>query len=241
MFAWWKPRVLPLTHKILISHQIKHHLKWWTNRDRFIQDVPLKPVQETHTLFTDASVSGWGAHLDSKRLLFHGVWTNDQSQLHIDVLEMMAISMALERAHHVIHNFTVNVTDNASVVSYIIKQRGTFPNLVYGSLEPSVVVSSKGNNSESQTYPWHIQHPGRPSLKNVETCSDQMVSQSDNSQSGLFNDGVSQHRSVCDSSQQQTSSVCVTYSRQQNSGNRCPDNQLGSYPWLCISPVSCHS
>ena len=142
MFAQWKPRVLPLTHKILISHQIKHHLKWWTNRDRFIQDVPLTPVQETHTLFTDASVSGWGAHLESKGLLFHGVWTNDQSQLHINVLEMMAISMALERAHHVIHNFTVNVTDNASVVSYIIKQRGTFPNLVYGSLEPSVVVSS---------------------------------------------------------------------------------------------------
>ena len=28
-----------LTHKILISHQIKHHLKWWTNIDRFIQGV----------------------------------------------------------------------------------------------------------------------------------------------------------------------------------------------------------
>ena len=124
------------------------------------------------------------------------------------------------------------------------KTRGggdSFPNLVSGGLEPPIVVSSKGNNSESQTYPWQIQHPGRPSLKNVETCSDRMVSQSDNSQSGLLNDWVSQHRSVCDSSQQQTSNVCVTYSRQQSSGNRLTVNQLGSYPRICVSPVSPHS
>ena len=112
---------------------------------------------------------------------------------------------------------------------------------MYGGLEPPILVSSKGNNSESQTYSWQIQHPGRPSLKNVETCSDRMVSQSDNSQSGLFNDGVSQHRSVCDSSRQQTSNVCVTYSRQQSSGNRRTVSQLGSYPRICISPVSRHS
>ena len=125
LFAQWKPHVLPLTHKILISHQIKHHLKWWTNRDWFIQGVPVKPVQETHTLLTDASVSSLGAHLEPEGLLFHGVWTNDQSQLDINVLEMMAISMALERAHHVIHNTTVMIaTVSASVVSYIIKQGG---------------------------------------------------------------------------------------------------------------------
>ena len=68
-----------------------------------------------------------------------------------------------------------------------------------------------------------------------------MVSQSDNSQSGLYNDGVSQHRSACNWSQQQTSNVCVSYSRQQSSGNRRTVSQLGSYPWICIPPVSRHS
>ena len=122
LFTQWKPHVLPLTHKILISHQIKLRLKWWTNRDWFIQGVPLKPAQETPTLFSDAR---WGAHLVLDRLLFHGVWTDDQSQLHINVLEMMAISMALERAHHAIQNTTVMVaTDSASVLSHIMKQGG---------------------------------------------------------------------------------------------------------------------
>ena len=83
--------------------------------------------------------------------------------------------------------------------------------------------------------------PGRPSLKNVETCSNWMVSHSDNSQSGLFNDGVSQQRSIWDSSQQKTSNVCVTYSRQQSSDNRRTVSQLGSYPRIYISPVSHHS
>ena len=57
------------------------------------------------------------------------------------------------------------------------------------------------------------------------------------SQSGHFSDSVSQHRSVCDLSQQQTSNVCVTYSRQQSSGNRSTINELGSYPRICISPI----
>ena len=75
LFTQWKPHVLPLTHKIMVSHQIKHHLKWWTNKDRFIQGVPVKPVQEMPTLFTDAIVLGWGAHLEPEGLLFQGVWT----------------------------------------------------------------------------------------------------------------------------------------------------------------------
>ena len=36
------------------------------------------------------------------------------------------------------------------------KRGDSFPNLVYGGLEPPILVSSKGNNSESQTYPWQI-------------------------------------------------------------------------------------
>ena len=153
LFTQWKPHVLPLTHKILISHQIKYHLKWWTNRDEFIQGVLLDPVQETHTLFTDTSDLGWGAHLEPEGLLFHGVWTNDQSQLHINVLEMMAISMALKRAHHVIHNTHCHDCDRQCVSGVYHKTGGdSFPNLVYGGLEPPIVVSSKGNNSESHIF-----------------------------------------------------------------------------------------
>ena len=62
---------------------------------------------------------------------FHGRWWEDQSQLHISMLEMMAIHFALKKAIKCIHHACVMIsTDNTTVVSYINKQGGTHsPNL----------------------------------------------------------------------------------------------------------------
>ena len=126
LFAQWKPHVLPLEHCILINMQIKSHLEWWNSRERFAQGVLLKPPLPSHTLFTDASLSGWGAHLKPEGLLFHGVWSLDQSALHINVLEMKAIPLALKQCHQHVNNTTVMIaTDNSSVVAYLRKQGGT--------------------------------------------------------------------------------------------------------------------
>ena len=64
-------------------------------------------------------------------LSFHSRWSEDQSQLHINILEMMAIRLALKKAIKYIHHFCVMIaTDNATVVDYINKQGGTHsPNL----------------------------------------------------------------------------------------------------------------
>ena len=74
----------------------------------------------------DASHFGWGAHLELMRLSFHGCWSEDQSQLHINILEMMVIHLALKKAIKYIHHSCVLIsTDNTTVVSYINKQGGT--------------------------------------------------------------------------------------------------------------------
>ena len=65
------------------------------------------------------------------RLSFHGRWTDDRSQLHINILEIMAIRFALKKAIKYIHHSCVMIsTDNTTVVSYINKKGGTHsPNL----------------------------------------------------------------------------------------------------------------
>ena len=69
--------------------------------------IPLKIDPPSHTIFTDASLSGWGAHVEPEGLLFHGLWMEDQSRLHINVLEMKAIFLSLSRAVHKVKNSTV--------------------------------------------------------------------------------------------------------------------------------------
>ena len=77
-------------------------------------------------MFTDASHTGGGAHLEPEGLLYHGVWTEDQSWFHINLLEMKAISLSLTQALPSVKNATVLVaTDNTTVVAYIKHQGGT--------------------------------------------------------------------------------------------------------------------
>ena len=127
----WKPHILPLDHPISINSMIRSHLQWWINPIRFETGTSIHPPDPEFFLYTDASHYRWGAHLEPTTLSFHGRWTENQSQLHINMLEMMAIRLALKQAKTFIQHSCIMIsTDNTTVVSYINKQGGTHsPNL----------------------------------------------------------------------------------------------------------------
>ena len=240
LFSQWKPHILPLEHKIWITDPIKTHLKWWDNKDRFIQGVPLKPPPVSHTVFSDASVSGWGAHLEPEGVLCHGVWTQDQSLLHINVLEMKAVLLALKQFQNIIGNSSVMIViDNASVVAYIRKEGGDpFSISMHGGVGDSPLVSQQGNLPPCKTHTREKQYPRRPVVADIETDINGMVPGSDNLQCNLHDDGSSEYRPVCDPSQQQTSVVCISHSRQESSFSRCLVNELGQDSRICVSSIS---
>ena len=122
----WQPQKFLLCHQIGMTTKILQHLKWWLQEDLYRHGIPMKIDPPSHTIFTVASLSGWGAHMEPEGLLFHGLWTEDQSRLHINVLEMKAIFLSLTRVIHKVKNVTVLVsTDNTTVVAYIRHQGGT--------------------------------------------------------------------------------------------------------------------
>ena len=149
-----EPHILPLGHKIYLSQQIIFHLNWWNNKDLFPHRVLIKPPPPIHTIFSDASVSGWVAHLEPDGLLCHGVWTPDKYHLHISILEMKAISLTLKQFQEILCNSLVMIdTDNASVVAYIRKEGGTHsPTLCMGSLGDFSLVPKERNISQSDIF-----------------------------------------------------------------------------------------
>ena len=122
---------LETSHSSVRSSSLNHqydqiHLKWWMNSNHFVQRMPIHPPDPKTFLYMDASHYGWGAHLEPMSLSFHGHWSEDQSQLHINMLEIMAIRFALIRTLKYIHHSCVMIsTNNTTVVSYINKQGGT--------------------------------------------------------------------------------------------------------------------
>ena len=85
-----------------------------------------RPSSQDHSiqLFTDASNEGWGTHLEQTSA--KALWSDREKRLHINVLELKAVSLALQSFKDQRQNQKVLVaTDNSTVVAYINKQGGT--------------------------------------------------------------------------------------------------------------------
>ena len=103
---------------------ISTHLEWWRNPTNVMKGADLHPKDHSIKLFTDASNEGWGARLEQASA--KGLWSDSEKRLHINVLQLKAVSLALERFNDQCQNQTVLVaTDNSTVVAYINKQGGT--------------------------------------------------------------------------------------------------------------------
>ena len=106
------------------TEAIAAHLDWWQNPSNVMKGSDLHPKDHSIQLFTDASNEGWGAHLDQNST--GGLWSDREKRLHINVLQLKAVSLALRDFKDQCQNQTVLVaTDNSTVVAYINKQGGT--------------------------------------------------------------------------------------------------------------------
>ena len=75
-------------------------------------------------LYSDASRSEWGAHLLDQSA--SGLWSDQETSLHINILEMKALFLALQTFQDTITNQRVTaMCDNSTVVDYLSKQGGT--------------------------------------------------------------------------------------------------------------------
>ena len=99
-------------------------LDWWQNPSNVMKGADLHPKDHSIQLFTDASNEGWSAHLDQNST--KGLWSDREKRLHINVLELKAVSLALRDFKGQCQNQTVlDATNNSTVVAYINKQGGT--------------------------------------------------------------------------------------------------------------------
>lgn len=126
LLACWKPHRDSLDFPIPINHSCRVGIKWWMNPSIYSAGIPLVVPSPDFHLFSDASHSGWGAHLEPLGLFVQGLWDPVSQDLHINNLELRAVFLALRHFQCIIGNSCVMIaTDNSTVVAYIKKQGGT--------------------------------------------------------------------------------------------------------------------
>ena len=120
----WSPESDPPYLPVPRSWEVEEDLSWWMVKDHLLLGVPFgTPALDLH-LYSDASRSGWGTHLLDRSV--SGVWSVQESSLHINLLEMKALFLALQSFQEMVtgHHVTA-MCDNSTVVAYVNRQGRT--------------------------------------------------------------------------------------------------------------------
>ena len=109
---------------IHLSRECVQAIRWWLEEDRWTRSILLHIPPPSLSLYTDTSLSGWGAQLLD--LTASGMWSDVEAQEHISVLEMQAVELALASfLPQLVGQNVVLMSKNASVVAYLHHQGGT--------------------------------------------------------------------------------------------------------------------
>jgi len=97
---------------------------WWTDPANLSAGVPIQEPIQDHLLFTDASETAWGARLTTHSAA--GRWSTSEQQLHINVLELLAVLRALQSFTHLCSGRRIQAQiDNTTAVCYLRRGGGT--------------------------------------------------------------------------------------------------------------------
>ena len=105
---------------IKLSLEAEEDLRWWVNN----LNPKVSRPSPYYVIETDASNIGWGAFLQGEAT--GGCWGPEEQRLHINELELLAVSYALKSFLKREENIELLIkSDNIAVVSYINKSGGT--------------------------------------------------------------------------------------------------------------------
>ena len=240
----WQPQKLPLCHQICMTTKILQHLKWWLQEDRYHQGVPLKIDPSSHTIFTDASLSGWGAHVELEGLLFHGL-SMDRRTIpapHQCARDESNFSLSITSSSQGEELLCVGVNgQHHSGSLYKASGRDSFHRTLRRSVERPELVLSPQHTSVSKAHTGQVKHSSRPDVSNRQTDLHRVVPESGNSKQDFPDHGLSINRPVRHTSEPQAANICVTHTGSEGAINRCPLDGLESHAHICVSTVSSHS
>ena len=107
-----------------LSQEAKDDLLWWIQNLSLVNGQPLVRDQPSLLIETDASLMGWGAVCQKERI--GGPWTFEEKALHINCLELLGATYAIQAFAKDKRDLVVHVhMDNTTAVAYVNHMGGT--------------------------------------------------------------------------------------------------------------------
>ena len=96
------------------TETISAHLDWWQNPTNVMKGADLHPKGHSIQRFTDASNEGLGAHLEQTST--QGLWSDREKRLHINVLELKAVSLTSHLTHQTRYSLFLVKTNHSTLL-----------------------------------------------------------------------------------------------------------------------------
>uniref|UniRef100_A0A0P6EQZ6 Reverse transcriptase/ribonuclease h/methyltransferase n=1 Tax=Daphnia magna TaxID=35525 RepID=A0A0P6EQZ6_9CRUS len=113
-----------LSVKLTLSPGSVADLEWWLFNLESSNGKDFFPRSPDIEIFSDASLSGWGAVCDG--VTTRGPWTSEQADLHINSLELLGALYALQSFAEKARGLSIRMfLDNSTAVCYMNKGGGT--------------------------------------------------------------------------------------------------------------------
>ncbi|XP_051175652.1 uncharacterized protein LOC127290874 [Leptopilina boulardi] len=107
---------------ITLSNIVKSDLEWWLRKSSESHN-PIRELRFKREVFTDASLSGWGAFCEGEKA--HGLWNDQERKLHINSLELLAAFMGLKCFVETDRSCEILLRmDNKTSIAYVNKMGG---------------------------------------------------------------------------------------------------------------------
>ena len=175
----WKPHCDSLDLSIPISRSCHVSIKWWMNPTIYLTGIPLVIPSPDFHLFSDASYSGWGAHLEPLGLEVQGLWDcfpRPSCQL-FGVTSSFSSTPTFSDSHlQLLHDGSVKQFISSGLPQKT--RRDPLSISVHASMGAPLLVSSLKYSHSSQAYSRAIECFSRQSVSPRLNSPHQMVSRS---------------------------------------------------------------
>ena len=223
----WSPVRMDMSVKIPLTPQLGLHLNWWLQDQNILKGYCFQPRSYLVTLTTDASLWGWGAHLNG--YLVQGRWSKLQSLRHVNLFELEGVFLAVKHFLPFLKNQNVLIrTDNTTVMHYINKQGGTRSRPLWHMSWDLWNLVLKNN---MQIKAAHIMGKREWGMGPKELSREQSVCSL----------GTAYDRSFCDSGEQESNAVLFMDSIPTCICAGCPIGCMGEHVCICIPSDSTYS
>ena len=117
-----------LETRVALNGKVRAALEWWMDISHLTKGQPLGLFSPDLAIYTDASMTSWGAHTDnaSVNMTFSGVWSQEEKNRSINQLELLSVIRTVQELPPECSGMRILIaSDNTSTVAYINKLGGT--------------------------------------------------------------------------------------------------------------------